>query len=87
VVLLPNASGLCHTSEPYSDCSRTGIQIHGGKSTTDFAEALNAAQELRKTHGCVRMHNGDLQTLVEDYIEVFRPRVGWSKIHVSVPDM
>jgi hypothetical protein len=33
------------------------------------------------------MHNGNLKTLVEDYIETYDDYVGVSGIHISVPDM
>ena len=66
-------------------CQRTGIHFHAGRATNDFATALVPHQTLDNTHGCVRMHNDDLGTLITSYIDVYQPRVQNNHIHIYVP--
>jgi hypothetical protein len=71
-------------------CFRTGIHIHGGKATSDMAVALAPNQALDITHGCIRMHNGNLGTLITSYIDVYRPyadnsSAGRTHMHIAIP--
>ncbi len=73
-IYLPDAQGNC-------GCARHLIRIHGdGGSEAECA----ANQPLQRTHGCVRMRNGEVQTLC-DMVEAAGPRVGHDGISVSVP--
>lgn len=43
---------------------RAGVAIHGGGSGLGWPGCWQAKQELLPTHGCIRVHNGDLRDLI-----------------------
>lgn len=48
---------------------RSAICLHGGGSANGWPGAWDALQPLYPTHGCVRMHNLDLQKYVLPLVE------------------
>lgn len=61
-------------------CSRTGIWIHG----KGIGDDCPATHDWYPTLGCVRMQNGQVQTLY-NIVNAAYGRVGYDDIHVSVP--
>jgi len=75
-IILGSATATC-------GCSRTGIWIHGDWVAGE--EHCPASQPLACTHGCVRMRNGQVQTLY-NIVNAAYSRVTYSNMHVSVPN-
>ena len=48
------------------DSGRTNIRIHGGGSPLGDPGAYAGDQQLISTHGCVRLHNDDVDSLIGD---------------------
>jgi hypothetical protein len=56
-----NSFDLIELENQEAKYGRAGIMIHGGGSANGWPGAWESMQPLCTTHGCVRMHNQDLQ--------------------------